>query len=160
MVRKLSLAVGAMIEGRTPNTVELSNLLPLELERQYQREQWLRRLLSSPVLSCETVIEPFAQEALRHAGQNRQIILLSLDQTDLGDRMAVLMLTVRLGDRSLPLARLVRPISDLPSRKSCWIKSGNGFRPVRPSCCWPTASIRRWACFNGSRPRVGITVCA
>jgi len=64
-VRKLSLAVGAMIEGRTPNTVELSNLLPLELERQDLREQWLRRLLSSPALSCETVIEPFAQEALK-----------------------------------------------------------------------------------------------
>jgi hypothetical protein len=26
VVRKLSLAVGAMIEGQTPNTVELSNL--------------------------------------------------------------------------------------------------------------------------------------
>jgi hypothetical protein len=107
VVRKLSLTVGAMIEGRTPNTAELSNLLPLKLERQDQREQWLRRLLSSSALSCETVIEPFAQEALRHAGQNRQIILLSLDQTDLSDRMAVLMLTVRLGDRSLPLAWLV-----------------------------------------------------
>jgi hypothetical protein len=107
VVRKLSLAVGAMIEGRTSNTVELSNLLPLPLERQDQREQWLRRLLSSPALSCETVIAPFAQEALKQAGQNRQIILLSLDQTDLDDRMAVLMLTVRLGDRSLPLAWLV-----------------------------------------------------
>lgn len=106
VVRKLSLAIGAMIEGQTPNTVELSNLLPLETDRQDLREQWLRRLLSSPALSCETVIEPFAQEALRQAGQNRQIILLSLDQTDLGDRMAVLMLTVRLGDRSLPLAWL------------------------------------------------------
>jgi hypothetical protein len=84
----------------------LSNLLPLPLERQDQREQWLRRLLSSPALSCETVIAPFAQAALRQAGQNQQIILLSLDQTDLGDRMAVLMLTVRLGDRSLPLAWL------------------------------------------------------
>lgn len=49
------------------------------------------------------MIEPFAQEALRHAGQNGQTTLLSLDQTDLGDRMAVLMLTVRIGDRSLPL---------------------------------------------------------
>jgi hypothetical protein len=106
VVRKLSLAVGAMIEGQTPNTVELSNLLPLETERQDLREQWLRRLLSSPALSCETVIEPFAQEALRHAGRNGQTILLSLDQTDLGDRMAVLMLTVRIGDRSLPLAWL------------------------------------------------------
>ncbi|MDD5578812.1 MAG: transposase [Methylobacter sp.] len=106
VVRKLSLGVGAMIEGRTPNTVELSNLLPLETDRQDLREHWLRRLLSSPALSSETVIEPFAQEALRHAGQNGPVILLSLDQTDLGDRIAVLMLTVRSGDCSLPLVWL------------------------------------------------------
>ncbi len=34
VVSKLALAVGAMIEGQTPNTVELANLLPLETERQ------------------------------------------------------------------------------------------------------------------------------
>jgi len=32
--------------------------------------------------------------------------MLSLDQTDLGNRMAVLMITLRVGDRSLPLAWL------------------------------------------------------
>ena len=102
VVRKLSLAVGAMIEGQTPNTVELSNLLPLATDRQDMREQWLRRLLKSPAL----VMAPFAQAALKQAGQNGQVILLSMDQTDLGDRMAVLMITVRVGDRSLPLAWL------------------------------------------------------
>jgi hypothetical protein len=30
VVKKLSLAVGTMIEGQTPNTVELANLLPLQ----------------------------------------------------------------------------------------------------------------------------------
>ncbi len=103
VVRKLSLAVGAMIEGQTPNTVELSNLLPLDIERQDMREQWLRRLLTSPALRCETVMARFAQAALKRAGKNGQVILLSMDQTDLGDRMAVLMLTVRVGDRSLPV---------------------------------------------------------
>jgi len=106
VVRKLSLAVGAMIEGQTPNTVELSNLLPLDTERQDMREQWLRRLLKSPALRCEMVMSPFAQAALMQAGKNGQMILLSMDQTDLGDRMAVLMITVRVGDRSLPLAWL------------------------------------------------------
>jgi hypothetical protein len=95
-----------MIEGQTPNTVELSNLLPLDTERQDMREQWLKRLLKSPALRCETVMSPFAQAALKQAGKNGQVILLSMDQTDLGDRMAVLMITVRVGDRSLPLAWL------------------------------------------------------
>jgi hypothetical protein len=34
VVRKLSLAIGSLIEGQTPNTVELSNLFPLNTERQ------------------------------------------------------------------------------------------------------------------------------
>jgi hypothetical protein len=39
VVGKLALAVGAMIEGQPPNTVELANLLPLETEHQDRREQ-------------------------------------------------------------------------------------------------------------------------
>ncbi|NOU22164.1 MAG: transposase [Methyloglobulus sp.] len=106
VVRKLSLAIGAMIEGRTPNTVELCNLLPLETERQDMREQWLRRLLKSPALRCDVVMAPFAGASLRAASAKGQVLMLSLDQTDLGNRMAVLMLALRIGDRSLPLAWL------------------------------------------------------
>ncbi len=104
VVSKLSLAVGAMIEGQTPNTVELANLLPLETERQDMREQWLRRLLKNRLLDCEAVMEPVARQELQEAAGHGQTVLLSLDQTDLGDRMAVLMVCLRVGDRSLPLA--------------------------------------------------------
>lgn len=106
VARKLALAVGAMIEGQTPNTVELANLLPLETDRQDMREQWLRRLLKNPLLSCAAVIEPFAQAELRKAARNGQVLLLSLDQTDLGERMAVLMVALRVGERALPLVWL------------------------------------------------------
>jgi hypothetical protein len=71
---KLSLAVGAMIEGRTPNTVELANLLPLKTERQDMREQWLRRLLKNPLLRAAAVMEPFAREALARAARNGQTV--------------------------------------------------------------------------------------
>lgn len=104
VIKKLALAVGAMIEGQTPNTVELANLLPLNTERQDMREQWLRRLLKNPLLRSEVVIEPWARQELERAAQYGQTVLLSLDQTDLGNRMAVLMVCVRVGDRSLPLA--------------------------------------------------------
>ncbi|MFZ2169276.1 MAG: hypothetical protein WAW61_06505 [Methylococcaceae bacterium] len=104
VVRTLSLAIGAMIEGQILNTVELSNLLPLNTERQDRWEQWLRQLLKSPALRYETVMAPFAQEALRHAGRQGQAI--GSMQNDLGNRMTVLIITVRMGDRSLPLAWL------------------------------------------------------
>ncbi len=103
VVGKLALAVGAMLEAQSPNTIEISNLLPLATTRQDMREQWLRRLLTSPALHCAQVMEPFARQELSKAAEHGQVILLCLDQTDLGNRMAVLMLTLRIGDRSLPL---------------------------------------------------------
>lgn len=104
VVGKLSLAIAAMLEARTANTAVISNLLPLSTERADMREQWLRRLLKNELLDCEVVMQPFARELLQEAGTNGKTILLSMDQTDLGDRFAILVISVRVGDRSLPLA--------------------------------------------------------
>ena len=104
VVSKVALAVGAMIEGQTPNTTELANLLPLDTDRQDLREQWLRRLLKNPLLSSVEVLEPWARQALAAAGQNGRTIILSMDQTDVGDRFAILMVRLGVGDRALPLA--------------------------------------------------------
>jgi hypothetical protein len=68
------------------------------------REQWLRRLLKNPLLSSVEVLEPWARQALAAAGQNGQTIILSMDQTDVGDRFALLMVSLGVGDRALPLA--------------------------------------------------------
>lgn len=47
---------------------------------------------------------PWARQALAEASPHGPTVILSLDQTDLGDRFAVLMLGPVLGDRVLPLA--------------------------------------------------------
>lgn len=104
VVDKLALAVGAMLEGKTANTVDLANLLPLKTERQDMREQWLRRLLKNRLVESERLMAPFARRALAEAAKHGQTILLSLDQTDLGDRMALLMVGLCVGGRALPLA--------------------------------------------------------
>ena len=104
VINKLALTVGAMLEAQTPNTSELANVLPVPTERKDIREQWLRRLLTNPLLQSPVILEPFARTVLEETAHNGQTIILSLDQTDLGDRFAVLMLAVQVGDRSLPLA--------------------------------------------------------
>jgi len=103
IVRKLPLAVAAMLEARTANTAMLANLLPLEVERQDMREQWLRRLLGNRLIVSYEVMAPFAKRVLEEAAAHGQTILLSMDQTDLGERFAVLAISVRVGDRALPL---------------------------------------------------------
>lgn len=68
------------------------------------REQWLRRLLSNSLLESSRVLEPFARTEVETAAVNGQTMILIIDQTDLSNRFAVLMLAMRVGDRSLPLA--------------------------------------------------------
>ncbi|MCP5198046.1 MAG: hypothetical protein H6974_14890 [Gammaproteobacteria bacterium] len=104
VVDKVALVVGAMIKRQTPNTAELANVLPLATERQDRREQWLRRLLKNPLLSSPALLKPWTRQALAEASRNGQTVVLSLEQTDLGDRFAVLMLGLGMGDRALPLA--------------------------------------------------------
>src|SRR5512134_3978460 len=98
VINKLALAVGAMLEAQTANTAELANVLPLPTERQDMREQWLRRLLKNRLLVSAQILEPFARDLLREASANGQAVLLSLDQTDLSNRFAVLMLALRVAD--------------------------------------------------------------
>jgi hypothetical protein len=84
LLKKLPLAVAAIIEARTPNTVEVATLLPPEVERLDLREQWLRRLLKNPLIDSMEVMEPFGRQVLREAASKGQTVLLSMDQTDLG----------------------------------------------------------------------------
>lgn len=107
LLKKLPLAVAAMIEAQSPNTMELAACLPITTARADMREQWLRRLLTTRHLEPARMLEPMARQELRQAGEKRRTILLSMDQTDLGSRFAVLMVSVRVGDRALPVAWLV-----------------------------------------------------
>jgi hypothetical protein len=116
ILKKLPLAVAAMIEARTPNTSELASVLPLATERADMREQWLRRLLDNSLLEPGSIVEPLARQALQQASADGQTVLLSMDQTDLGDRFAVLMLSVGVGERSLPLAKGARERYEVDAR--------------------------------------------
>lgn len=100
VVTKVALAVGARLEAQTPNTMELAHRLPLPTERQDLREPWLRRLLKNPWRSSAEWLEPWARQALAAAGQHGQPVVLSRDPTDWGDRFAILMVSLGVGDRA------------------------------------------------------------
>jgi hypothetical protein len=152
VVNKLALAVGAMLEGQTPNTVELANLLPLDTERQDRREPWLRRLLKNPLLRSEAVMAPWARQELEQAARHGQTVLLSMDQTDLGDRMAVLMVCVRVGDRSLPLAWSAEAGAANMGFEGqrCVLEQVRGWLPagapvlLSADRCYPSAELFEW----------------
>lgn len=100
---KLSLAVAAAIETRTCNTAEIANAIPLKTENPQMRYQWLNRLLANEHVDPDEVITPFAEQALKEACQPGETIILSIDQSLIEDRHSILMISVRYGERALPV---------------------------------------------------------
>jgi len=103
VTRKLAATVAAVLQTQTANTAAWAAVLPIETARADMRLQWIARLLGNPLLDGARVMEPFARQRLGEAAANGQTIVLSMDQTDLGDRFAILMVSVRVGERALPL---------------------------------------------------------
>ena len=103
VIGKLAATVAAALQAQTANTAAWAAVLPMDTERADMRLQWIARLLGNDLVECAPIMEPFARERLRRAAANGQTVVLSMDQTDLGDRFAILMLSVRVGERALPL---------------------------------------------------------
>ena len=100
---KLALPVATMLHARTANLMALSASLPLETERADMRYQWTARFIDNEHVVCDEVMEPFAREVLTKAAEAGRITLI-MDQTKASDRHQILMLSLRFGERALPLA--------------------------------------------------------
>jgi hypothetical protein len=66
--------------------------------------QWISRFLANGLVCCDDVMAPFAREILARLAESGEPIPLILDQTKASDRHQILMLSVRWGERALPLA--------------------------------------------------------
>jgi len=100
---KLALLVATMLHARTANLMALAASLPLVTERADMRYQWIARFVDNERVVCDAVMEPFAREVLAKAAEAGRITLI-MDQTKANDRHQILMLSLRFGDRALPLA--------------------------------------------------------
>lgn len=68
----LALLVATMLDMRSANLMELGATLPRAAERIDMRYQWVARMLANPLIDCDAVMAPFAQEVLaRAAGLGR-----------------------------------------------------------------------------------------
>src|SRR4051794_19908722 len=104
---KLALLVATMLSERSANLMDLA-AVPRPAERTDMRYQWIARLLADPRLDGDAVMQPFAEAAILHTGAAGGTVVLVLDQSKVSARHQVLMLSVRVGERALPLAWRVR----------------------------------------------------
>jgi hypothetical protein len=101
---KLAIMVTTMLHVRSANLVELASGLPRQSDRWDMGYQWISRFLANDLVSCDAVMQPFAREILARLAEAGGPVPLILDQTKVSDRDQVLMLSVRWGERALPVA--------------------------------------------------------
>src|SRR3954471_8269172 len=106
--RKLALLVATMLSERSASLMDLAAAPPRPAERTDMRYQGIARLLADPRLDGDAVMRPFAEEAILHAGAAGGTVVLLLDQSKVSARHQMLVLSVRVGERALPLAWRVR----------------------------------------------------
>src|SRR4051794_28721949 len=103
----LALLVATMLSERSANLMSLAAALPRQPGRIDMRYQWLVRVLANPLIECDAVMLPFAREVLARAhaeGRRGERVELILDQSRASERHQILMLALRWGNRTLPLA--------------------------------------------------------
>ena len=96
--------VALMLDVKSANMMELANALPRNIGSKDKRYQYVERQLANSHIDCDCVMKPFAMEVfMRLCGQGQTIVVM-MDQSKINDLNQVLMLSVRIGNRALPVA--------------------------------------------------------
>lgn len=104
----LAALTGVMIEVRSGNLMELAAGLPREIAAAEHRYQYIERQLKNEEIVPDAVIRPYALDVIERLAASGQTIILQMDQSHINDTNEVLMLSVRLRKRALPVAWRVR----------------------------------------------------
>lgn len=104
----LAALTGVMLEVRSANLMELAAALPREIAAAEHRYQYIERHLKHEEIVPDTVITPYAREVIERLAANGQTVVLQMDQRHINDTNDVLMLSVRVRQRALPVAWRVR----------------------------------------------------
>lgn len=104
----LAALTGVMLEVRSANLMELAAALPRGIAAAEHRYQYIERQLKNGEIVPDVVIKPYALDVIERLSANGQTVVLQMDQSHINDTNEVLMLSVRLRKRALPVAWRVR----------------------------------------------------
>jgi hypothetical protein len=104
----LALLVAIALDVRSVNLMELAAALPRTAERLDMRYQWISRLLGNALIDVDAVMAPFARQVLARASAHAHTLVLMIDQSQVNAAHQMVMVSLRVGGRAVPLAWRVR----------------------------------------------------
>lgn len=104
----LSLIASVILNTRSVNLMENAAALPREIGSVDHRYQYISRQLGNGHIDSDEVMQAYAGEIFRRQCEAGETVVLALDQSKVNDGHEVLMLSVRMRDRALPVAWRVR----------------------------------------------------
>ena len=104
----LALLVATALSVRGVNLNEWAAALPRAAERLDMRYQWISRLLGNGLIAVDAVMAPFAGEVLTRSGADGRHVVVMIDQSQVNAAHQMVMVSLRVGERALPLAWRVR----------------------------------------------------
>lgn len=98
----------SVLTCRSVNTSELANVLPRTVKSPEESARFIRRWLGNPKVKPVEVMEGFIPEIISMLTSNGQVAILMLDQSKISKGFECLMVSLRLGERAIPVAWKVK----------------------------------------------------
>ena len=107
-IEGLADCAASALASRCANTAEWQNVLPRRTGDAKSKERYISRLLGNPLIDPHEVMKGFIPEiASLVCGQGATLVLM-MDQSKISDGFECLMVSLRLAERALPVAWVVK----------------------------------------------------
>lgn len=93
----------SVLGTRSVNTSELANVLPREVKGNETRYRYINRWLANKKIDPVKVISGFLPDIFKAMYSAKETAILIMDQTKISDGFECLMISVRAGERALPV---------------------------------------------------------
>jgi hypothetical protein len=110
-IKGLADLAASMLASRSVNTSELLSVLPRQTKDAESRYRYIHRWLKNPLIDPSTAMGGFIPEVALLAGSHGKTIVLPMDQSHISDGFECLMVSMRVGERAIPVAWKVKETS-------------------------------------------------
>lgn len=110
-IKGLADLAASVLACRSVNTSELLSVLPRQTKDTQSRYRYIHRWLKNPLIDTRAAMRGFIPEIAEMMGANGKTIVLPMDQSKISDGFECLMVSMRAGERAIPVAWKVKETS-------------------------------------------------